>query len=98
MKYFLYLFFALGLVSCEKNIDLHLNAVSDVLVVDAQIENDQPPFVILSKSFDYFARTTKDNQDLQKFAIKIKEVYDYFEQKKKLPLISVNKKGDYVVM
>jgi murein L,D-transpeptidase YafK len=50
------------------------------------------------KSFDYFSRTTKDNQDLQRFAIKIKEVYDYFEQKKKLPLISVNKKGDYVVM
>jgi len=49
------------------------------------------------KSFEYLARTTKDNQDLQRFAIRIKEVYDYFEEKKKLPLIFINKKGDYVV-
>ncbi len=50
------------------------------------------------KSFEYFARVTKDNQDLQRFAIRIKEVYDFFEEKKKLPLISVNGKGEYVVM
>ncbi len=50
------------------------------------------------KSFEYFARTSKDDQDLQRFAIKIKEVYDFFEEKKKLPLISINKKGEYVVM
>ena len=50
------------------------------------------------KSFDYLARTTKDNQELQKFAIKIKEVFDYFEEYRKLPLIFVNKRGDYVVM
>ncbi len=49
------------------------------------------------KSFEYLAKTTKDNQDLQRFVIKIKEVFDYFEEKKKLPLISINKKGDYVV-
>ena len=49
------------------------------------------------KSFDYLARTTKDNQDLQRFAIQIKEVFDYFEEKKKIPLIFINKKGDYVV-
>lgn len=50
------------------------------------------------KSLEYFSRTTKDNQDVQRFALKIKEVYDYFEQKKKLPLISINQKGEYVVM
>lgn len=50
------------------------------------------------RSFEYLARTTKDNQDLQRFAIKIKEVFDYFEEKKKLPLIFINKRGDYVVM
>lgn len=49
------------------------------------------------KSFEYLAKTTKDNQELQRFAIKIKEVFDYFEEKKKLPLIFINKKGDYVV-
>lgn len=50
------------------------------------------------KSFEFLAKTTKDDADLQRFAIKIKEVYDYFEEKKKLPLISINKKGEYVVM
>jgi murein L,D-transpeptidase YafK len=50
------------------------------------------------KSFEYFARATKDDQEIQRFAIKIKEVYDFFEEKKKLPLISVNRKGEYVVM
>lgn len=49
------------------------------------------------KSFEYLAKTTRDNQDLQRFAIKIKEVFDYFEEKKKLPLIFINKRGDYVV-
>ena len=49
------------------------------------------------KSFEYLARTTKDNQDLQRFAVKIKEVFDYFEEKKKLPLIFINKRGDYIV-
>jgi murein L,D-transpeptidase YafK len=50
------------------------------------------------KSFEYLAKTTKDDQDLQRFAIKLKDVFDYFETKKKLPLICVNKRGEYVVM
>lgn len=51
-----------------------------------------------AKSMDYLARVTKDDQDLQHFAVKLKEVYDFFEKEKKLPLISVNGKGEYVVM
>jgi murein L,D-transpeptidase YafK len=50
-----------------------------------------------NKSFEYLLKTTKDNPEYQHFAAKIKEVYDYFEQFKKLPLISVNKKGEYVI-
>ena len=44
------------LLSCEKNIDFKLKVVHDVLVVDASIENNQPPIVVLSKSFDYFSK------------------------------------------
>ncbi|GGH68333.1 murein L,D-transpeptidase YafK [Filimonas zeae] len=51
-----------------------------------------------AKSMDYLSRVTKDDQDLQHFAVKLKEVYDFFEKEKKLPLISVNGKGEYVVM
>ena len=49
------------------------------------------------KSFDYLARTTKENQPLQKFAITLKEAFDYFEEKKKLPVIIVNKSGQYII-
>jgi hypothetical protein len=46
------------LVSCEKNINFKLKVVPDVLVVDASIESNQPPIVVLSKSFDYFSKIT----------------------------------------
>lgn len=46
---------AILLFSCEKNITFKLNDVENTLVVDATIENDQRPQVILTKSFDYFS-------------------------------------------
>ncbi len=50
------------------------------------------------KSMEYLAKATKTDQDMQRFAIKIKEVFDFFEEKRKLPFIAVNKNGEYVVM
>jgi hypothetical protein len=44
-----------GLVSCEKAVDLKLDTVAPKLVVEATIENDQPPQVILTRSFQYFS-------------------------------------------
>ena len=49
------------------------------------------------ESMDYLARSTKDNQALQKFALNLKEAFDYFEEKKKLPVILINKKGQYII-
>ena len=51
----------------------------------------------VKKSFDYLAETTKDNQPLQKFAVTLKSAFDYFEEKKQLPLIMVTKKGQYII-
>jgi len=51
----------------------------------------------VKKSFEYLATVTKDNQPLQEFAVSLKAAFDYFEAKKKLPLILVNRKGGYVV-
>lgn len=45
---------------CEKGIDIKLNQASDLLVVDASIENGQPPIVILSRSFNYFSKISPD--------------------------------------
>lgn len=51
----------------------------------------------VKKSFEYLAEATKENQSLQKFAISLKAAFDKFEEKKELPLILVNKKGEYIV-
>ncbi|MBL0356905.1 MAG: hypothetical protein IPP72_08430 [Chitinophagaceae bacterium] len=51
----------------------------------------------MKKSFEYLAQATKENQQLQKFAITLKAAYDQFEEKKQLPIILVNKKGEYIV-
>lgn len=55
MKYLVSAALCLLLASCEKDINFRLNDVEDVLVVDASIENDQLPRVVLSKSFDYYS-------------------------------------------
>lgn len=49
------------------------------------------------RSFEYLAQATRDNQTLQKFAVTLKSAFDYFEEKKQLPLILVNKKGQYII-
>jgi len=41
--------------SCEKAIRFKLDTTQPSLVIEATIENDQPPVVILSSSFDYFS-------------------------------------------
>lgn len=63
MKYLVFLFCSLLLFSCEKNINFKLKVVPAVLVIDAKIENDQAPVVILSKSFDYFSKITAETLD-----------------------------------
>ena len=48
------------------------------------------------KSMEFLETAIKDNQYLQQFNNNIKEVFEYFELKKQLPIIMVNKKGEYV--
>lgn len=47
------------------------------------------------KSEAYFDKTTKDEPDVRLFATKLKEVYDYFQKEKKLPVILIDQKGGY---
>ena len=51
----------------------------------------------VKKSFEYLATVTKENQPLQRFAVSLKAAFDHFEEKKELPLVMVNKKGEYIV-
>lgn len=53
---------ALGilLLGCEKKVEFALHDQPDKLVVEATIENGQPPMVILSKSVGYFSKIGPD--------------------------------------
>ena len=46
---------AIFFTSCEKDINLGIHNQEPVLVVDASIENDKPPVVVLSSSLNYFS-------------------------------------------
>ena len=50
----------------------------------------------VKKSMDYLNSTTKKNLQLQQFALQLREAYDKFEEKKQIPIVLVNKKGQYV--
>ncbi len=49
------------------------------------------------KSVAYLEKAIEDQPDIQKFAGKLKEVYDYFEKEKRLPVISIDPKGGYQI-
>jgi hypothetical protein len=54
------IYIATLLSGCEKNIDFKLDDAAKVLVVDAEIENGQPPVVVLSKSLEYFGKISPE--------------------------------------
>ncbi len=56
MKLFVFVCSILLLVSCEKNIDLNLHEAEKIVVVDASIENNMAPVVVLTNSFDYYSK------------------------------------------
>lgn len=51
-----------------------------------------------TKSEEYLSKNRKDDFEYLGFSSRLKEVFDYFEQHRKLPLISINKKGEYVML
>ncbi len=55
MNKLVFVLFVSFLISCEKDINFDLKESANLLVVDAEIENDMAPRVILTKSFSYFS-------------------------------------------
>jgi murein L,D-transpeptidase YafK len=49
------------------------------------------------KSLDYFTNNTRNNPVLQRFSQQLKKAYDEFEDTKEVPIILIDKKGDYVI-
>jgi murein L,D-transpeptidase YafK len=50
------------------------------------------------RSVQYLEQAALGDASIKKFALSLKEVYDVFEKEHKLPVISVNSKGGYVVL
>ncbi len=55
MNKLFFVLFVTILFSCEKDISFDLKESPNLLVVEAEIENDKAPTVILTKSFSYFS-------------------------------------------
>lgn len=66
-------FFLFTLLGCEKTVEFDLNEAAELLTVDASIENDQDPVVVLTKSLNYFSKISADV--LANTIIKDAEVY-----------------------
>ena len=49
----------------------------------------------VQKSVDYLAEVCKTNPSLTAFSARLKEAFDFFEEKKQLPVILVNQRGEY---
>ena len=51
----------------------------------------------VKNSINYLNRVTRNNKNLQQFWLSLKQAFDFFDEKKKLPLILVNIKGEYLI-
>ena len=65
--------FCILLISCERKVDFKLDDVTPKLVVEATIENGQPPVVYLTKSQTYFSQI--DLSTLANSFVRNAEVY-----------------------
>jgi len=51
----------------------------------------------VQRSFFYLERQIQNDPELKKFEGKLKQVFDYFEVTKQLPVVAIDQKGDYVL-
>ncbi|MBP6432615.1 MAG: L,D-transpeptidase family protein [Ferruginibacter sp.] len=49
------------------------------------------------KGEEYLQETIKNNPAIEKFSNNLKEVFNYFEAKKNLPIILINEAGEYLI-
>lgn len=88
-------------------IPIQNNQIEELYILSAYARNQGQDFIPVhifpykfnnQKSKEAFEKSTKDNDDIQVFANQLKRIYDFFEDRKKLPIISINKKGEYLIL
>ncbi len=82
------------------------NEVEELYVITSYAKNNGQDFIPVhvfpvkynqKRSFEYLKTSAKNNPALEKFAIQLKAMFDRFEETKQLPIVMINKKGEYVV-
>jgi murein L,D-transpeptidase YafK len=51
----------------------------------------------VERSIQFLNNMTRNDKELMTFSMRMKEAFDYFEKNKQIPLIMVNKKGEYLL-
>jgi murein L,D-transpeptidase YafK len=49
------------------------------------------------RSMKYFEGITRDDPALKKFALPLEDAYNYFDKYKKLPVVLIDEKGEYII-
>lgn len=82
------------------------NQVEELYILAAHAKNAGQDFIPVhifpirfnnQKSADYLTRYVRDFPEYKVMAGELKHAYDYFEKTRELPLIMVNKRGNYIV-
>lgn len=80
--------------------------IEELYIIAANVKTNGQDFIPVhvfpvkynvQKSVDNLTETFKSNLVSNRFILSLKTVFDYFEAKKQLPVILVNKKGEYVL-
>ena len=50
------------------------------------------------RSVEFLERLTREDPSLKTFALRLKKAFDHFEMYRKLPVIAINPKGEYIVL
>lgn len=50
------------------------------------------------KAMEYYSNYSKGDYNSQRFTLSLKEIHDYFENTKRLPLIGINTNGEYQLL
>lgn len=82
------------------------NQIDELYILAAHAKNQGQDFIPVHifpirynvpRSVAFLANLTKDDPYLKKFADRLEDAFEYFEQKKQVPVILINDKGDYSI-
>lgn len=80
--------------------------IEEIYVITSYAKNNGQDFIPVhvfpikydqKKSLEYLRTSAKTNPSLEKFAFQLKPLFDRFEETKQLPVVMINKKGEYII-